>query len=257
MASFAVLGATGSTGSSITKVLLSQKDLSIHVLVRSKPKLFKTIPGIESDSRLQVFEGNIDNIDVLTECIRGTKAVFLAVAINDNMPGCTIAMDTARSVVAALERLKQEKPDYELPRLVILSSASLSDHLMRNFPKLAHAAMLTAASYIYQDLREAETFLRAQEYWGVKSVFIKPGGLVHDAQKGHELSLDRQQTFLSFLDLAAGMVEAAQAEDGKWDLKDVSVVPTAKDVKIEWRVPYFVLQGFLMHFFPWLWKYIH
>ncbi|KAK0862482.1 hypothetical protein LTR87_016566 [Friedmanniomyces endolithicus] len=212
MASFAVLGATGSTGSSITKVLLQQEKVSIHVLVRSKAKLFQTIPGIESDPRLQVFEGNIVNIDVLTECIRGTKAVFLAVAINDNMPGCTIAMDTARSVVAALERLKQEKPDYELPRL---------------------------------------------EYWGVKSVFIKPGGLVHDDQKGHELSVDKQQTFLSFLDLAAGMVEAAQAEDGRWDTKDVSVVPTAKDVKIEWRVPYFVLQGFLMHFFPWLWKYLH
>ncbi|KAK0279173.1 hypothetical protein LTR35_008908 [Friedmanniomyces endolithicus] len=257
MASFAVLGATGSTGSSITKVLLQQEKVSIHVLVRSKAKLFETIPGIESDPRLQVFEGNIVNIDVLTECIRGTKAVFLAVAINDNMSGCTIAMDTARSVVAALERLKQEKPDYELPRLVILSSASLSDHLMRDFPKLAHAAMLTAASYIYQDLRVAEKFLRAQEHWGVKSVFIKPGGLVHDDQKGHELSVDKQQTFLSFLDLAAGMVEAAQAEDGRWDMKDVSVVPTAKDVKIEWRVPYFVLQGFLMHFFPWLWKYLH
>lgn len=91
---------------------------------------------------------------------------------------------------------------------------------------------------------------------GVYHDQIKPGGLVHDAQKGHELSTERQQTFLSFLDLAAGMVEAGQAEDGKWDMKDVSVVPTAKDVKIEWRVPYFVAQGLLLHFFPWMWPYI-
>ncbi|TKA63292.1 hypothetical protein B0A55_10381 [Friedmanniomyces simplex] len=243
MSSFAVLGATGSTGSSITKILLQQDDVSIHALVRSKAKLFNTIPGIESDHRLQVYEGNVTNIDVLTECIKGTKAVFLAVAVNDNQPGCTIARDTARSVVAALERLRQEKPDCDLPRLVILSSASLSDHLMRDFPKIAHAGMLMAASHIYHDLQEAEKFLRAQEHWGVQSVFIKPGGLVHDAQKGHQLSTDKQQTFLSFLDLAAGMVEVAEAEDGEWDMKDVSVVPTAKDVKVEWRVPYFVLRG--------------
>ncbi|KAK3117869.1 hypothetical protein LTR53_000282 [Teratosphaeriaceae sp. CCFEE 6253] len=217
---YAVLGATGSTGSSIVKVLLQKDDVSIHALVRSKAKLFRTIPSIERDPRLQVYEGDITKIDVLVDCIKNTKAVFMTVALNANQPGCTIAQDTTRSVLAALERMRQDDPDCELPLLIVLSSSSISEKLSADLPKLAHRILLMGASYIYADLRQAEALLRAQEHWGVKSVFIKPGGLVHDAQKGHELSTERQQTFLSFLDLAAGMIEVADAKRGSWDMAD-------------------------------------
>ncbi|KAK5719380.1 hypothetical protein LTR15_007903 [Elasticomyces elasticus] len=276
MTSYAVLGATGSTGSSLVKVLQQRQDVSVNTLVRSKAKLYRTIPGIEKDSKFEVYEGSITDIDVLTDCIRDTRSVFLAVAENSrlnafqalrhsltrppvalaNKPGCTIAQDTAKSVLAALERLRQEKPGCDLPLLIVLSSSSISEKLSRDLPKLLHSFLMKGASYIYDDLRKAETLLRAQENWGVKTVFIKPGGLVHDAQKGHELSTERQQTFLGFLDLAAGMVEVADAKKGTWDMQDVSVIPTAKDVKVEWRVPLFLLQGMLCHYFPWVYPYI-
>lgn len=35
------------------------------------------------------------------------------------------------------------------------------------------------------------------------------GGLSHDVRREHDLSLERQQTFISFLDLAAGMLQCS------------------------------------------------
>lgn len=63
---------------------------------------------------------------------------------------------------------------------------------------------------------------------------MKPGGLLHDKQRGHELSTERARTtFLSFLDLAKGMVEIANTKDNRWDMKNVSALPTSKDAKFE------------------------
>ncbi|EMC93816.1 hypothetical protein BAUCODRAFT_36270 [Baudoinia panamericana UAMH 10762] len=254
---YAILGATGNTGSSIIEVLTKSHDVEIHAFVRSKSKLFGLFPHLENDSRLKVYEGTLSNLDVLQSCIQGTKAAFLAVAVNDPRPGVTIAQDTARAVLAAIGRMRSQDPQAKIPRLIVLSSASLDDHLCRNMPNWAHQLLLMMAHSIYEDLRRAETILRAEEANGVRTVFIKPGGLVHDTQKGHELNLDRQQTFLSFLDLAAGMVEAADAEDGKWDMRNVSVVPKTNDTRIEWRVPFFVMMGLWYYFLPWTWAWFH
>ena len=66
---------------------------------------------------------------------------------------------------------------------------------------------------------------------------MMPGGLSHDVQQGHELSEEKQQTFISFLDLAAGMVEVADA-DARWDGKHVSVVlKGGRKAKIEYWAP--------------------
>lgn len=152
-------------------------------------------------------------------------------------------------VVSALEKLRRDEPNAKPPRLIVLSSASLSAHLSRSVPRVVHWLLLTCASHVYADLAKAETYLRSQGSW-ISTTFVKPGGLAHDAQKGHELSTERQVTFLSFLDLAAGMVEIADAEGEGWDGRDVSVVPTAEDVRIEWWAPYYLFRGLLFHFFP-------
>jgi hypothetical protein len=69
-------------------------------------------------------------------------------------------------------------------------------------------------SYIYADLGVAEIIVRKEEGW-LSSAFVMPGGIVHDVQKGHELSTTRQQTFVSFLDVAAGVQCADEGE--RWD----------------------------------------
>lgn len=110
-------------------------------------------------------------------------------------------------------------------------------------------------SFVYDDLRVAEKFLREYEDY-ISMTFIKPGGLVHDAQKGHQLSMERQQTPLGWLDLAAGMVEVADAEVDVLDMKNVSVLPNATDVKFPWQAPFVLAQGLLVRFFPFMYPYL-
>lgn len=249
MPSYAVLGATGNTGQSLLTVLSQSPDKEIHAYCRSKSKLLRLSPEVSTNSRIKVYEGKLEDVSLIADCISGTRAVFMAVAMSDNVPGCTISQDTARIVVAAMEKLREADPDARLPRVIVLSSASIDKHLSRDIPHFAHWMLLTCASHVYKDLMEAEKFLRSKEDW-ISTTFIKPGGLVHDKQKGHELSTERQQTFLSFLDLAGGMVEVADTEDDRWDMKNVSVLPKAKDVKIEWKAAYYLFRGLLFHFFP-------
>jgi putative NADH-flavin reductase len=248
MPSYAVLGATGNTGQSLLNVLSQSPDNEIHAYVRSKSKMLRLSPELSAAQNVRIFEGDLDDVSLISECISGTTAVFMAVAVSDNVPGCTIAQDTAHVVVAAMEKLRSRDPDVKLPRIIVLSSASLDDYLCRDLPHFVHWMLFTCCSNVYADLIKAEQYLRSQESW-ITSTFIKPGGLVHDDQKGHMLSTETQQTFLSFLDLAAGMVEVADTEGDKWDMKNVSVLPTAKDVKFEWMAPINLVKGLLCHFF--------
>lgn len=77
-----------------------------------------------------------------------------------------------------------------------------------------------------------------------------PGGLVHDTQKGHALSLVREQSPLSYLDLAAGMVEVADSGD-TYHMRNVAVLPTGKDVKFPYASLWEVVKGLFAHYLPW------
>ena len=112
-----------------------------------------------------------------------------------------------------------------------------------------HWILSTSFSYVYTDLEHAEAYLKMHRKW-LKTVFIQPGGLVEDKQRGHAIDTEKQQTFLSYADLAAGMIEVA--EKGGYDWQGISVVPTTKDTKIEWRVPGRMVKGLTFHFFPWM-----
>ncbi|AEO66250.1 uncharacterized protein THITE_2077799 [Thermothielavioides terrestris NRRL 8126] len=220
MATYAILGATGSCGSALVDTLLRVPDARIHAYCRDGAKLARIFPGISSHPRVKIFEGSISDAALLTNCVRGCRAVFLTVSTNVNVPGCTMAQTTAATVLAALETLRTERDGSKqaaaLPRLVLLSSASLDEKLSRNDPRLLHWILERAASYIYADLRAAEGLLRAQSAW-VSTVFVKPAALAVDQQRGHALSLEESDGPLSYLDLAAAMVEAADDEEGRYD----------------------------------------
>lgn len=87
MATYAVLGATGNTGQALIKILLQSPDKTIHAYCRSKQKLYRLAPEISEEKTVRVFEGGLNDENVIADCIRGTRAVFLAVAVPDNMPG--------------------------------------------------------------------------------------------------------------------------------------------------------------------------
>ncbi|KAI0403085.1 hypothetical protein F4802DRAFT_573002 [Xylaria palmicola] len=251
MATYAVFGATGNCGSSLIEVLLPSPDVTIHAYCRNKAKLERMFPGPIKSGRVKVFEGQIDNVDVFAQCVKNCRAVFLAVTMNDNIPKVRVAQDTTRTLLSALKRVRAEAPDMKMPKIVVLSSASLEPKLCGNFPAVMHWVVVRANSHVYEDLRVQERMLRAEEAW-LSSIFIKPGGLTIDKQRGHALSLVEQDTFVSYMDLAAGMVEAADDVDNRYDMKDVSVKNTNGSAKFPVVLPLMAFCGVLRHFFPWL-----
>lgn len=248
MSAYAILGATGQVGGSILQVLGDDPKNKINVLVRSRPKLEKAYPRLLSNSNIRVFESPISAIPTLASCLKDTRAVFLCVAVTENVP-TSVSLDTAKSVIAALKSLQARDPSFKPPRLIVLSSASLDDKFWLSAPRFVHAVMYAANKHIYDDLARAESLLRQHDDW-LDVVFVMPGGLTHDVRQGHELSGTRQQTFISFLDLAAGMVEVADS-GGEWEGKHVSVVlKGGRRARFDWWVPLVLGKGLLCYLVP-------
>lgn len=257
MATYAILGATGNCGTALIQNLLaSPLAAKINAYCRNKAKLIRLVPEILDSKSIEIFEGNIQDVDLIASCINNTDAVFMVVTTNDNIPGCSLGQDQAKSVIAALEKLKKESPPgMKVPRLILLSSATIDDHLARKMPWWFRPVMLTAASHVYKDLEVTEEYLRAQSDW-VSTVFIKPGGLSVDIQRGHKLNFDDEESFISYLDLAAAMIEAAEDREGIYDMKNVSVTNANGAAKFPPGTPKCILMGLLRHFFPSLHPYL-
>lgn len=75
-------------------------------------------------------------------------------------------------------------------------------------------------------------------------------------QRGHELSFDTQESFVSYLDLAAGMIEAADDPAGRYDFGNVSVVNAEGKARFPVGTPWCLALGMLRHFFPGLHSYL-
>ncbi|KAL4815785.1 hypothetical protein BDW67DRAFT_185504 [Aspergillus spinulosporus] len=249
MTAYAVLGSTGNCGRAIIHNLLRRPDAQIKAYCRSKAKLVRLLPEVDEHKRVEVFEGSIHDEQVLAACIRDCHAVFLVVSTNDNIPGCHLAQDTASTVIRALQKIKKA------PKLILLSSATIDDHFSRHVPFLLRQILLRSASYVYHDLLETEKLLRAESHW-LTTIFIKPGALSVDEQRGHALSLTDESSPLSYLDLAAAMIEAVDDPDGRYDMRDVSVVNTNGPAKFPTGTPFCILMGLMRHFFPFLHTYL-
>ena len=78
MPTYAVLGATGSTGQEILKLLLQSPKNTVNAYVRSKVKLLKLLPKYVDNNNLHVYEGALNDITVMADCISNTSAVFSA-----------------------------------------------------------------------------------------------------------------------------------------------------------------------------------
>lgn len=256
MATYAILGATGNTGVSLTQLLLRTPDARVHAYCRNKAKLMRSVPEAVDNKRLQAFEGSICDVDLFVRCLKSCRVVFLAITSNDNIPGCKMSQDSVTTVINALKKIRHDSnTDIEMPKIVLLSSATIDEHLSRNMPKVFKPIMKTAASHVYNDLIVAEKLLRAESDW-LTTIFIKPGGLSVDEQRGHKLSLDEQESFISYYDLAAAMIEAGDDPSGLYDMKNVGVVNTGGSAKFPRGTPLCILVGLLRHFFPWLHPYL-
>jgi len=259
LSTYAVLGSTGNCGSALIEILLKRPDAHINAYCRNRSKLLRRLPNIEEDGRVQIFEGSIQDIELLASCVRSCRAVFLCVSTNDNIPGCRLAQDTATAVIQALRSLKHPSGGVNgttnLPKLVLLSSGTIDEQFFRHVPFLLQPILLRSASHVYQDLIVTEKLLRAQEDW-LTAIYMKPGALSVDVQRGYALSLTDQDGPTSYLDLAAAMIEAADEPNGRYDRKNVSVVCTNGAAKFPAGTPICILTGLLRHYFPWLHPYL-
>lgn len=258
MTSYAILGSTGNCGSAIIQNLLESTQNKIHAYCRNKAKLHRLLPQILDNKQVHVFEGSIHDVELMADCIRGTKAVFLVATTNDNIPGCRVSQDSAATVIRALEKIKSDSPPgLKLPKLVLLSSATIDDHLARHMPGWFRPIMLAAASNVYTDLRKSEEVLRSHDSW-ISTIFIKPGGLSLDISRGHRLTLDEEESFVSYLDLSAAMIEAADAEEGRYDGRNVGVTNAkrGKGAKFPRGTPMCIMLGLARHFLPWMHPYL-
>ncbi|BCS01650.1 oxidoreductase tpcG [Aspergillus luchuensis] len=246
MPKYAVLGSTGNCGTALLKILMKRPDAHINAYCRDKAKLLCLMPeSIDKKDKITIFEGSIHDEKLLGTCMYDCHAVFLVVSTNDNIPGCRLGQDTATTVISALQALNQA------PKIVLLSSASLDEHLSRHVPVLLKKVLLRSASFVYEDLVQTERILRKEAAW-LTTIFVKPGALSVDIQRGHALSFTEENGPLSYLDLAAGMVEAVDDPDGRYDMRNVCVVNTNGRAKFPWGTPMCILMGLLRHYFPFL-----
>lgn len=266
MPTYAVLGSTGNCGSALIRNLLEKSpDNHVNAYCRNEAKLRKVLPEVVDNKQVTVFAGSMDDETLMDNCLRGTKAVFLAVTSNDNIPGCRLNTDTAITVIRTLYRLRDEKTQpssganapYKAPRLVLLSACCFDDHLARTQPKWFRPIMLRAASNVYSDLQRAEDVMRSHDHW-ISSIFIKPAGLSPDIARGHRLTFDEEESFVSYADLSNGMIEAADDEAGVYLGRNVGVVNKVRGQGASFPpgTPLCIAMGFVRYLFPWMHPYL-
>ncbi|KAG6016309.1 hypothetical protein E4U43_003918 [Claviceps pusilla] len=259
MASYAVVGATGNCGTALIQLLLQRPDASIHAFCRNKSKLIRLVPEIEHRNHVTIYQGSVQDTELLTPCLRGRSAIFMVLSSNINEPGFRAGQDANAAVVEVLRYLHRSNGAQLAatapPRIILLSSATLDDTLSQKTPSLLRQVLHLSASHVYNDLVETEKLLRAEQDW-LTTVFVKPGALSVDKQRGHALSFVESENPVSYLDLAAAMLEVADDTTGKYDMKNVGVINTNGAASFPTGTPLCIATGLLRHFWPSLHPYL-
>lgn len=225
MPTYALLGATGSTGSAILCRLLSYppSSLSLNLFVRSRSKLNDKFPNLENTApfKVTIIEGSLDDTTAMQTCLENVDVIMACIGSNYSTPAISVVYDTATSIVDALStHRKSQGSTYRPPTIIQLRSASLNPILRANLSWIARTIALFCFHYIYQDLERAcNLFISAEEKSPglLDYIFIDPPS-IHDADgttpTGYKLILDGQQNpVLSYADLGAAFCEVAERKD--------------------------------------------
>lgn len=251
MPTYALLGATGSTGSAILRSLLSNppKSLVLNVFVRSKSKLHKMFPDIESTTafKTNVIEGTPSDATAMRECLKDVDVVMACIASNESKRGMTLCYDTATAIINALKSNRETRGSaYKTPTAIQLRSASLNPVLSAAMPWIARSMAGFCFRYIYEDVdRACRLFASsaADSQGLLHYIFIDPPS-IHDADgttpTGYKLILDeKQEGALSYADLGAAFCEVAERR-GEFGGKGIGVTATGT-VNMTWGT----LQGYM------------
>lgn len=222
---YALLGATGSTGSAILRSLLSKSpdNLTLNIFVRSKSKLLSAFPDLETTApfAVNIIEGTPDDSTAMQKCLEKVDVVMAVIGSNVGNSGITLIYDTAVAIVDALKvHQKTQGAAYKPPTIIQLRSASLNPTLRAALPWIARTAASFCFYYIYADLERACTLFEStstsanQDSPALLSyIFVDPPS-IHDPDgtvpTGYEFILDaKQEPALSYADLGAAFCELA------------------------------------------------
>jgi hypothetical protein len=233
---YALLGATGSTGSAVLRYLIAQppQELTLNIFVRDRSKLLNSFPNIESTTALKIniTEGTPNDGTALQECLRDVDVIMACIATNYSTYGMSICYDTTAAIIDALSTF-QRSQGYRPPTIIQLRSASVNQALSAAMPWLARNMAAFCFHHVYEDLQRASTLLC--------SASVEPPGLLHyifvdppaihdphgTTPTGHALITDgsqRQESALSYSDLGAAFCEIAQRRE---EFANKEVGPTA------------------------------
>ncbi len=246
MPTYALLGATGSTGSAILRCLLKQppKNLNLNIFVRSRPKLLKQFPDLESTSpfKINIIEGTPDDAPSIQKCLQDVDVMMACIATNESNRSVSLVYDTATAIVTALRaHQKDQNSTYKTPTIIQLRSASLNPVLKAHGPWIGSAMAGFCFHYVYADLERACNLFAssASESPGLlKYIFVDPPS-IHDADgatpTGYKLILDEaQEPAMSYADLGAAFCEVAERR-AEFAGKGVGVTATGH-VNLTWGV---------------------
>ncbi|KAK4543226.1 hypothetical protein LTR36_005776 [Oleoguttula mirabilis] len=256
MPTYALLGATGATGSAILRCLLEQppKDLALNILVRNKAKLDKAFPLLQTTEAfaIDVTEGTPSDGAALQRSLKGASVVFMCIATNVSTRGVSLSYDTTRAIIDALEALREEQgTSYIKPTILQLRTASLNEVFIAHHSwqqRFGCTAASFCLHYVYSDLDRAAKLLQssaASMPECLDYVFVDPPAL-HDAdgttRTGYELVMKGEGTDgVSYADLGAAFCEIAEKRE-KFLGQGVGVSATGK-VNETWGVLIGYLSG--------------
>lgn len=226
MATYALLGATGSTGSAILRYLLEEPP-QIHklkIFVRSKSKLLKAFSDIENKTpfHVEIYEGTPDDDAALQKCLSGANVVFMCIATNQSTQGISICYVITTAIIAALKALRQKQAaSYIVPTIVQLRSVNSNPIVGPRELSVPRFILRYCLYYAYADLDRGCDLLEqtaTEDPALLDYIFIDPPGL-HDSEgttlTGHELLVtELPKMNLGYADLGAGMCEVAERRKG-------------------------------------------
>ena len=73
MVSYAILGATGRIGGHVLDLREKDSTIELHLYARSKSKILKSHPEFENNKMVSIYEGDLNDIQVIKDCIDGTQ----------------------------------------------------------------------------------------------------------------------------------------------------------------------------------------
>ncbi|KAK0327900.1 hypothetical protein LTR82_001418 [Friedmanniomyces endolithicus] len=239
MPTYALLGATGSTGSAVLRYLLEipPLDLTLNIFVRNEDKLLKAFPDLLSTKQpcIKIVKGVPSDQDALLKALENATVIFQCIATNESKPGVSVAYDTVYAVTGALDVLHNDQEEkYRTPFVVQVRAAPLNPMFAAQEPWLMSTFIHFALYHTYADTDRACKHLASMhdktpallDYAFVDTFAVFDGE--GTTRTGHELTLTGPlPNAISYADVGAGFCEIAERRE-EFKGKGVGVRPTGK-----------------------------